>query len=302
MVLNVICWFLNVVSWALNVVHCAEYTAQSPSCAEPILTHLPQNLQANHEEDQSCIMASNMVCCAECFRSCQLSACAHQRRCIRVFWGVRSLYTCTTYAHGPARPVATGTAGPGSHQPRLAPVAVQPVVTHAHTWHACMCACKLPHKTCTSIHNTCTSFYKTCTSLHKTCTSLHRHAHHFTRHAHHAHHFTRHAHHCARRAYHSTRHAHHFTTHAHHFTRHAHHAHHFTRHAHHFTTHAHYAHRFTRHAHHFARHAQHFTRHAHQSVGCWPGRRGWSTAHCHTCRPLLALCGGTGTHHTAAVY
>ncbi len=93
---------------------------------------IPGDPCANCGEAQPCTMASNMVCCAESFRSCHLSACAHQRRCIRVFWGFRSLYTGTTYACGPARPVTASTTGPGSHQPRLKPVIVNPVETHTH--------------------------------------------------------------------------------------------------------------------------------------------------------------------------
>ena len=125
----VICCDAQPCTMVLNVIYCAEPS----SGAEPLLMHLPQNPHANHGQAQSCTMPSNMVCCAECLRSCQLSACAHQRRRICVFWGVRSLCAGTTYAHGPARTVATGTAGPGSHQPRLAPVIVKPVVTCAHT-------------------------------------------------------------------------------------------------------------------------------------------------------------------------
>jgi hypothetical protein len=94
---------------------------------------IPASPCANCGEAQPCTMASNMVCCAESFRSCHLSACAHQRRCIRVFWGFRSLYTGTTYACGPARPVTASTTGPGSHQPRLKPVIVNPVETHTRT-------------------------------------------------------------------------------------------------------------------------------------------------------------------------
>ncbi len=180
------------------------YTEQSPPGAEPHLMHLPQtwaarhntwllirlplkgvaffflflffffhllqNPHATHGEEQPCTMASNLVCHAECLRSCQLSACAYQRRCIRVFWGVRSLYTGSTYAHGPARPVAAGTAGPGSHQPRLEPVIVKYFHTHAYTparMHADM------HITSQDMHITPQDMHITSKDLHIASQDMH---------------------------------------------------------------------------------------------------------------------------------
>ena len=52
---------------------------------------------------------------------------------------------------------------------------------------------------------------------------------------------------------------------------------------------------------HACSHAHHFAiREA--AVGCWPGTHGWSTMHCHTCRPLLSSCRSIATHHTSVVY